>query len=85
MTSAPSDRTECLQGDIATNWIKDHICTMTAGQGLDRVAKHLLHACSRFECDLFSPANNAGFDPTVVTQAPNDANLQAAIGAAWHA
>jgi hypothetical protein len=29
-------------------------------------------------------ASNPGFDPTAVSQVPNDANLQAVIGAAWH-
>jgi hypothetical protein len=29
-------------------------------------------------------ANNPGFDPTAVSQAPNDTNLQSAIAAAWH-
>jgi hypothetical protein len=28
--------------------------------------------------------NNPGFNPTAVSQAPSDANLQAAIAAAWH-
>jgi hypothetical protein len=29
-------------------------------------------------------ASNPGFDPTAVSQAPNDPTLQAALAAAWH-
>jgi hypothetical protein len=29
-------------------------------------------------------ANNPGFNPTAVSQAPDDTNLQNAIAAAWH-
>ena len=29
-------------------------------------------------------SNNPGFNPTAVSQAPNNSNLQAAIAAAWH-
>jgi hypothetical protein len=29
-------------------------------------------------------ANNPGFDPTAVPQAPNDPNLQNAIASSWH-
>jgi hypothetical protein len=29
-------------------------------------------------------SNNPGFDPTLTAQAPNDANLQSTLAAAWH-
>lgn len=48
------------------------------GSKLDSQLQQLVSAMATYS------ANNPGFDPTVVTQAPNDANLQATIGAAWH-
>jgi Ca2+-binding RTX toxin-like protein len=48
------------------------------GLKLDSQVSQLVQAMATYA------ANNPGFDPTAVTQAPNDPNLQNAIAAAWH-
>ena len=48
------------------------------GSKLDAQLQQLVGAMATYS------ANNPGFDPTAVSQAPNDPNLQNAIAAAWH-
>ncbi|MDB5406516.1 MAG: Hemolysin-type calcium-binding protein [Rhodospirillales bacterium] len=50
-----------------------------SGMKLDAQLDNLVQAMASFS------ANNPGFDPTAVSQAPNDPNLQASIAASWHA
>jgi hypothetical protein len=48
------------------------------GMTLDAQLDNLVQAMASFS------ASNPGFDPTAVSQAPNDPTLQAALAAAWH-
>jgi Ca2+-binding RTX toxin-like protein len=48
------------------------------GMTLDAQLDSLVQAMASFS------ASNPGFDPTAVSQAPNDPTLQAALAAAWH-
>jgi hypothetical protein len=48
------------------------------GSTLDTQLQKLVTAMASFS------AANQGFDPTVATQAPNDATLQATLASAWH-
>jgi hypothetical protein len=54
-----------------------HITT-SDGSMLDNQICQLVQAMATYS------ANNSGFDPTLATQASNDAALQGAISAAWH-
>jgi hypothetical protein len=53
---------------------------IVAGNGLeiDSGVAQLVQAMASYS------ANNPGFSPTAVSQAPADTNLQSAISAAWH-
>jgi hypothetical protein len=48
------------------------------GMKLDAQVDSLVQAMASFS------AGNPGFNPTAVSQAPNDPNLQASLAAAWH-
>ena len=54
-----------------------HIVT-SDGSVLDAQISQLVQAMATYS------SSHSGFDPTIVTQAPSDANLQGAIAAAWH-
>jgi Haemolysin-type calcium binding protein related domain len=67
-----------------SNWFGSNpsaqLAEITAGDGLklDNSVLQLVQAMATYS------ANNPGFDPTTVTQAPADSSLQTAIAAAWH-
>jgi Ca2+-binding RTX toxin-like protein len=52
--------------------------TTADGLKLDGQLSQLVQAMATFA------SNNPGFDPTLTAQAPNDANLQSTLAAAWH-
>jgi hypothetical protein len=65
-----------------SNWFSgagNQLQEITAGGlKLDSQVSQLVQAMATYA------ANNPGFDPTAVAQAPTDPNLQNAIAAAWH-
>jgi hypothetical protein len=67
-----------------SNWFGSNpsasLAEITAGDGLklDSSVLQLVQAMATYS------ANNPGFDPTTVAQAPADSSLQTAIAAAWH-
>jgi hypothetical protein len=68
----------------AGNWFGSNpaasLAEITAGNGLrlDSSVLQLVQAMATYS------ANNPGFDPATVTQAPTDSSLQTAIAGAWH-
>ncbi len=64
------------------NWFtssSSQINEITAGgMTLDTKVGQLVQAMATYS------SSNPGFDPTAISQAPNDPNLQGAISDAWH-
>ena len=64
--------------DLARAALERKNVAQTELQSLDSQVAQLVQAMATYT------AGHAGFDPTAVTQMPNDSPLQSAIASAWH-